>query len=79
MAPHPAGNYTSPCPYLPLEDFVWAGEALLIPPKSCPPLSWNPVVYTLIAALHGASYGIGIELALEIVITFQKRNTLYFW
>jgi hypothetical protein len=74
-----SGNYTSPCPYVPLTEYDWSLLAVTVPESTCSYLPWNPAVYCVIATLFGVTIWAALELQLQLLGTFKRRSTLYFW
>jgi hypothetical protein len=72
-------TYTSPCPYVPLQHYDWHSVHPYTGANHCSPLPWNPVVYCTIASCHAVTYGLVVELILQLFFTFRRWTTLYFW
>ncbi|QDS71780.1 hypothetical protein FKW77_009331 [Venturia effusa] len=67
------------CRYVPLDQYQWS--TIILPgkdPNSCV-LPWNPVVYCTIAGFHAVAVSMALEINLQLLSTFRRWTTLYFW
>lgn len=69
--------YTGPCPYVPLTKYSWKSYDPNAP-ANCGTLSWNPVVFSLLAAFQAGTILLAFEVIIQLFFQF-KRKSLYFW
>ncbi|TLD18337.1 2-oxoisovalerate dehydrogenase subunit beta [Venturia nashicola] len=67
------------CRYVPLKSYNWS--PIVLPAKDSKEctLPWNPTVYSLIAACHAAAVVMAFEINIQLLSTFKRWTTLYFW
>ncbi|TID22856.1 Drug resistance protein [Venturia nashicola] len=69
--------FTAPCPYVPLSKYSWKSYDP-DSPAGCGTLSWNPVVFSLLAAFQAGTILLAFEVIIQLFFQF-KRKSLYFW
>jgi hypothetical protein len=70
------------CLYVPLSEYSWNYLLLFYEGRGrCygVTLPFNPAIWCLVAAFHAITVWMAIGLNLQLLLTFKKRTTLYFW
>jgi hypothetical protein len=70
------------CPYVPLSQYKWSYLALLMTERGqCygVTLPFNPTVYCLVAAFHAVTVWVALSVDFQLLFTFKRWTTLYFW
>jgi hypothetical protein len=72
-------TYPGPCPFVSTKDYDWSYAVPYSPPKGCPQLPFNPLVFCFDAAIQACTIYCGLELNIQLLLRFRKKKTIYFW